>query len=358
MPDTPATQVNTRETQWAQWPMTALERIRLPYPWVMVLMALLGAVSVALDTALRYRLHGIWPARDVAVGVSSIVVSVYILAYMRLIKRVSGRALTQLRPSVQISDEEYEGYVRRFLHARGAVEVLLIVLAVLLMVFFLVLPPDQLRGLPHTKPAEFAATVVVALYWTILFYLLLSLVYISIRNARALGGLAKRPLEINVFDPIKLLPLGRLGLLQSLGFVGVFLIPLIILGPPSRQGGGWFVIGLSVLSLLAIFVPLWGVHQQIVKARERVLAGIYADLLAVQQVLLQSGGQETEHLRILSQRSELLFQFRKQVLGGPSWPFGSSAAVWRAIVAASSPLAYFLLNHFLQTYFFPLVGLK
>ena len=358
MPDTPTIPPKTYEAQWAQWPMTALERIRLPYPWIVVLMALLGAASVALDTALRYHLHGVWPARDVAVGVSSVVVSVYILIYMRIIRRTSGRALAQLRPSVQISNEEYESYVRRFLHARGSVEILLICLALLLVVFFLVLPPDQLRGLPHATPIEFAAVAVIALYWTVLFYLLLSLVYISIRNARALGGLAKRPLEINVFDPVGLLPLGRLGLIQSLGFVGVFLIPLVIIGPPSRQGGGWFVIGLSVLGVLAVFVPLWGVHQQILKARGRVLASIYADLLAVQQILLQSGSQETEQLRTLSQRSEVLFQFRKQVLSGPSWPFRSSGAVWRAIIAASSPLAYFFLNHLLQTYVFPVVGIK
>lgn len=358
MPDTSTIPPKTYEVQWAHWPMTALERIRLPYAWLIVLMALLGAASVALDASARYRLYGVWPARDVAVGASSVVVGVYILIYMRLIKRTSGRALAQLRPSVQISDQEYESYVRRFLHAHGGIEILLVCVAVLLMVFFLVLPPNQLRGLPHRTPVDFAAMVVDAVYWTVLFYLLLSLVYISIRNARALGGLAKRPLEINVFDPIKLLPLGRLGLIQSLGFVGVFLIPLIILGPPSRQGGGWLVLGLSVLSLLAIFVPLWGVHQQIVRARERVLAGIYGDLLAVQQILLQSGGQETEHLRTLSQRSEVLFQFRKQVLGGPSWPFRSSGAVWRAIFAASSPFVYFFINHLLQIYVFPLFGLK
>jgi hypothetical protein len=358
MPDTPTSPPKTYEAQWAQWPMTALERIRLPYPWIVVLMALLGAASVALDASARYRLYGVWPARDVAVGVSSVVVGVYILIYMRLIKRSSGRALAQLRPSVQISDQEYESYVRRFLRAHGGIEILLVCLAVLLMVFFLVLPPNQLRGLPHRTPVDFAAMIVDAFYWTVLFYLLLSLVYISIRNARALGGLAKRPLEINVFDPVGLLPLGRLGLIQSLGFVGVFLIPLVIIGPPSRQGGGWFVIGLSVLGVLAVFVPLWGVHQQILKARGRVLTSIYADLLAVQQILLQSSAQETEQLRTLSQRSEVLFQFRKQVLAGPSWPFRSSGAVWRAIIAASSPLAYFFLNHVLQTYVFPVVGIK
>ena len=358
MPDTPTVPPDTPEVQWARWPMTALERIRLPYAWIVLLLGLLGTASVALDAALRYRQHGVWPARDVAVGVSSVVVSVYILVYMRLIKRSSGRALAQLRPSVQISDEDYESYVRRFLHPRGSVEILLICLAALLVVFFLVLPPDQLRGLPHAAPIEFAAVAVITLYWTVLFYLLLSMVYISIRNARALGGLAKRPLEINVFDPVGLLPLGRLGLVQSLGFVGVFLIPLVFLGPPSRQGGGWFVIGLSVLSLLALFVPLWGVHQQIVKARERVLASICGELMDVQRSLLDGAAQEFEKLNLLSDRTNVLFQFRKQILASPSWPFRDTGSVLRAVIASISPLVYFVLNQMIQAYLFPIFGLK
>ena len=325
---------------------------------IVLALGLLGIASVALDAGLRYRLSGIWPARDVAVGISSVVVSVYIAAYLRLIKRSSGRALAQLRPSVQISDEEYEGYVRRFLHPRGGVEALLVCLAVLLVIVFLVLPPDQLRGLPHTTLIEFAAAAIITLYWTVLFYLLLSMVYISIRNPRALGGLAKRPLEINVFDPVGLLPLGRLGLVQSLAFVGVFLIPLIILGPPTRQGGGWLVIGLSVLSLLALFVPLWGVHQQIVKARERVLASICGELMDVQHALLDGAAQEFEKLHLLSDRTNVLFQFRKQVLASPSWPFRDTGSVLRAVIASISPLVYFVLNQMIQAYVFPLFGLN
>ena len=221
---------------WNRWPTLLMERIRLPYPWIIVLMALLGAISVALDATFRYRMNGVWPSRDVAVGVSSVVVSVYILAYIRLIKRASGRALVRLRRSVQISDEAYESYVHRFLHARGRVEIPLLGLAVVMLIVFLVLPPNQLRGLPRQHAIEVVGLVVIASYWTLMFYLLLSLVYISVRNARALGGLARQPLVVNVLDPDGLLPFGRLGLVQSLAFVGVFIIPLVIIGPPTSAG--------------------------------------------------------------------------------------------------------------------------
>ena len=163
---------------------------------------------------------------------------------------------------------------------------------------------------------------------------------------------------INVFDPDGLLPFGRLGLVLSLPFVGVFIIPLIIFGPPSRLGGGWLVIGLSLFSLLALFVPLWGVHQQIVKARDRVLANLSDEFIEIQQALLKAGVKETETLRALSQRTDVLLQLRKQVLGSPSWPFRNAGAVWRATLATASPVIFFVLNHMVQTYFFPLLGLK
>jgi hypothetical protein len=318
----------------------------------------LGVVSVALDTALRYRLNGVWPARDVAVGVSSVVVSVYILAYVRLIKRASWRALARLRRSVLVPDAEYDSYVHRFLHARGRAEVPLVAMAVVLLIVFLVLPPNQLRGLPRQHPIELVGLGVIAFYWTLLFYLLLSLAYIGVRNAHVLGGLAKQPLNVNVFDPESLLPFGRLGLVQSLAFIGLFIIPLIILGPPTNGGGGWLVIGLSVVSLLALFVPLWGVHQQIVRARDRVLANLSDEFLDIQQALLENGAKETETLRALSQRTEVLVQLRKQIVGSPSWPFRNAGSVWRATIATASPVIFFILNQVIQTYFFPVLGLK
>ena len=152
--------------------------------------------------------------------------------------------------------------------------------------------------MPHTASLEASGASCIALFYTILFWLLLSLVYTGIRSSRALSQLAGQPLTVNVFDPEPLLPFGRLSLAQSLTFVGMFLIPLIIMGPPTRQGGGWLVIGLSVLCLLALFVPLWGVHRQIIEAREEVLGRVCGDLMEVQRSLLslrQPGHRATSH---------------------------------------------------------------
>ena len=358
MPDTPAIPANTREPQWTEWPLTALERGRLPYAWVMLCVTLLGAASLAFDVALHYTMLGIWPAYEMAFGVLGIAAAIYILLALRFVKRASRRALTQLRRSVAIDDQLYNRFARRLLAADGRVEVVLLTAAVLLMVIFLVLPPDQLPELASYSLAGVIGSVVIALFYTILFWLLLSLVYTGIRSGHALSQLAGQPLTVNVFDPEPLLPFGRLSLAQSLTFVGMFLIPLIIMGPPTRQGGGWLVISLSVLCLLALFVPLWGVHRQIIEAREDVLGRICDDLMEVQHSLLGAASEDTEQLHALSRRTEVLLQFRKQILGAPSWPFRDTGSIFRATIAATSPLIYFILNRLVQSYLFPLFGLN
>ena len=358
MPDMPAVPPDTHEAQWARWPMSAFERLRLSYGWVVVMVALLGITSMAIDAVLHYQMRGTWPASEVAFGIVGVVAAVYILLAMRFIKGVTGRALAQLRYSVQIDDRTYESLARRLLRADGRVEALLVGVAALLTLFFLILPPDQLPELAARGIAGLIGSVIIALYYIIVFWLLLSLVYIGIRNGRALSQLAGQPLVVNVFDPDRLLPFGRLSLVQSLTFVGVFLIPLIILGPPTRQGGGWLVIGLSGICLAALFAPLWGVHSQMGRKREEVLARVCGDLMEIQRALVDVPAQDADQLRVLSQRTEVLLQFRKQILGGPSWPFRNTGSVFRAAIAASSPLIYFVLNRLVQAYLFPLFGLK
>ena len=195
--------------------------------------------------------------------------------------------------------------------------------------------------------------MLIGVFYLLAFWLMLNLVYSAIRNARALAQLAANPLQINVFDPALLLPFGRLSLVQSLGYVGVALIPLILLGSP-RAAGGWLVIVLSLLSLMALFVPLWGVHRQIVAAREGVLAEIGGELLAVQRALGGGAVADADKLAALAQHTTTLMEFRLRVLSNPSWPFRDIGAVLRAAAAALSPLVYFILNYLVQSYLFPL----
>ena len=143
---------------------------------------------------------------------------------MRIIKQAAVTTLAQLRSVVQVDDPSYESAARRLIWADSRVEFGLLVVAALLAAILLVLPDNELRSLPHSQPLDILALAWVTAFYMLAFWLMLSLVYNTIRNARALAQLAAEPLQINVFDPAHLLPFGRLSLVQSLAFVGVFLI--------------------------------------------------------------------------------------------------------------------------------------
>ncbi|QLQ08062.1 MAG: hypothetical protein HZY76_20060 [Anaerolineae bacterium] len=234
----------------------------------MLIVTLLGIASLAFDVALHYAAQGSGRGADGLRRGGNRDRRLHPVCATRSGARRNG--LERFRPTVMIDDAQYAGFARRLVAADGRVEVGLLGVALLLVVIFLVLPPNQLREMASFGPVGAVGSIVAALFYTILFWLLLSLVYFGIRSSRTLSRLARQPLAVNVFDPEPLLPFGRLSLTLSLTFVGVFLIPLVIIGPPSRQGGGWFVIALSVLCLLALFVPLWGVHRQIIDARQSV----------------------------------------------------------------------------------------
>jgi hypothetical protein len=341
--------------RWCAWPAIALERLPWPYPVSVALLTLLAVGEQILEYALEQGATGGQPPMSpLRLAVFPILVA-YILIHLGILKRAAVEALAELRPTVLVGDEEYEGRVRSMVAASPRVELGLMVASLaLVLVLFAVLRADLLntnRSLPASVPA---AAFIVAMY-ALLGWLLLTVVYTSLRHARGLYALAHRPLTINVFDPASLLPFGWLGLIQSLPLVGIVLVPLILFGPPT--GGGYLVIGVSAVSFLALFVPLWGVHAQIDRAHERALADIYGQIERIRDILFQGVDADVPNLAALADRTALLMNLRKVIQETPNWPFRDSAAVARAIVAVTSPLVYVVLTELIRTYVFPLLRL-
>jgi hypothetical protein len=238
--------------------------------------------------------------------------------------------------------------------ARPWIELALLVVSVLIvLILFVGLKADLLNtnsGLPPSLPA----TIYIIIMYVILGWILLSLVYNSIRHALALNALAQCPLTINVFDSTSLLPFGRMGLIQSLPIVGIVLVPLILFGTPTM--GGYLVIVLSAVSFLVLFVPLWGVHQQIDRAHEHALEMIHNQLQEIHNLLLSDISADLPNLSGLTNRTTALIHLRKTIMESPSWPFKDSAATVRAILAVSSPMIYFILNELIRLFLLPILA--
>ena len=104
---------------------------------------------------------------------------------------------------------------------------------------------------------------------------------------------------------------------------GLALIPLILLGIPTQAG--YLVVGFSVLSLLAVFIPLWGVHEQMGNAKAKLLQVMNQQLLDDQTQWLNADIAGATELQRLSERIGILLQLRKMVSEAPSWPFRNEA---------------------------------
>jgi len=347
--------LKTTDTQhWSRWATFALERLPLPYG---LIVAPAGVIALA-EQALEYSLDDPTFSHLTAAAVTRLLVTplmtIYILTFLKILKKGGVRALTELRPTVLISDREYDEHVRRMVGGDWRIELaVLAFVTVIVLNMFLVLRSDLLNS-QKTLPSSWPTAAFITANYVFLGWLLLTQVYCSIRHAIALRALAQRPLVVNVFDPANLLPFGRLSLLHSLPNMGVILIPLIIFGPPTEAG--YLVIAFSLVGLLALFIPLWGVHKQIGQAKGRVVTSIYEQLTEIQNALLHgTGGKNFGDVAEMADRTDALIALRKMIQESPNWPFKDTAEVARAILAVASPLVYFILNEILRAYLLPIL---
>lgn len=336
--------------------MLALERLPLPYPVLVGLVTLFVVGEQILEHVTADPLYRYPPDELVRQFPVIPVLCLYILVYLGLLKRRAVVGLKKLRPAVKIGDQEYGQYAKRMLNANPRYELALLGVSVVISYLIFVVagadPPMRTDG--GMPDAVLLAAIFMSVY-ILLGWLLLTLVYTSIRFARGLGGLARKPLEVNVFDPGNLVPFGELSLVHSLAIVGLVLIPLLFLGMPERSG--FIFIGLAVISLGALFVPLLGVHRQIDVAKGQALDQIYGQLMDAHQKLMAcSTCVEREELVDLANRTTLLSSLRELVLKSPAWPFRDIAALLRATVAVASPFLIYFLQRLIDVFVVPRFG--
>ena len=184
MPDTPAITANPREAQWTEWPLTALEG-GCPTPGLYCVLPCWGPPVWLSTWRCTTRCWASGQRMKWLSGSSGRLARLH-PARARFVKRASRRAphaaqalggdrrsaIRQVRPPAPGC--RWPGG-DRFIDRGGSADGHLL----------RVPPPDQLPKLASYSLAGVIGSVVIALFYTILFWLLLSLVYIGIRSGRA-----------------------------------------------------------------------------------------------------------------------------------------------------------------------------
>jgi hypothetical protein len=340
MTTTPVVPESDPRDRWYGWASFTLERLPLPYPVICTLVGLMVLAEQVLEYSLDDPTFSNVTLRGVTHSLVVPALVVYILVALRILKDRTVEELVGLRPSVLISDEDYDAHVRRIVSYDRRTELALLVTSVAVVLTIFVVLRTRLPIAHSRLPADLPAAAFIMVNYVIFGWLGLTIVHTGIQHARALGSLAHCPLMISVFDPANLLPFGRLSLLYSLSFVGIILLLVIPLGRPTEVSDYLVLLLSSLASVLVLVFPLWGVHRQMVQAKERALARIYDQLAGVQGALFGETDLSEDNLGALARHTETLVNFRKMILAGANWPVRDTSAAVRAIILAMAPLIY------------------
>jgi hypothetical protein len=226
---------------------------------------------------------------------------------------------------------------------------------------FVVLRADLLVDDPVTHasqslPATPIGTLILAGY-TVFGWAFLRLLYGTAMLARALGALTREPLDVDVFDTSPLVPFGNIALALALAPAGAIIILIITLGRPTQPIGWSVVIEATGATILALILPLWGVHRQMAVAKHRAFAALSSTVSDVYTSATSPRRPDNEQWTHLGEVTGTVLQLRKAVQEMTTWPFRGTLAFGRALVIAAAPLIYAALSELIRVWWLaPLTG--
>jgi hypothetical protein len=283
----------------------------------------------------------------------------YIVVTSTLLRRTWRRALTQLRSVVRISSDEFAAYEARLRLPELRVDMLLlgVATAATLMVFAVFgSPVGGGSGGVSALPASPLAAVAVLVGYSIFGWVALRLVYTTVRSARVLRQLAGEPLDINVFDTSNLEPFGRVALAVAFAPTGIMLILLAGLGTPQTVLGWAVLLLASSAALLALLLPLLGIHRRMADAKDKTLADLADRLTALYDEMARTPLSDATALARLGDAAGAYIPLRNEVQEMTAWPFRNTAAFGRAVLVASAPLIYATLNELIRVFWIAPLG--
>jgi hypothetical protein len=284
-----------------------------------------------------------------------VLLTLYMLVMLRLIQRTAMHAMRDVRPAVQCDDLTFQDFRQRLsrVHIRTDIVLTLLSVAFVVLLFRIFNTALPVTRNPLTNERTYLPTdpwnaLIVIVAYSLVGWAALSLLVNTVRLGKALGDLTRLPLALNAYDTDNVLPFGRLALVLSLAPAGIVLILLVGLGSPTRLLAWFAVLLASLASVLALILPLRGVHRQMEQSKKHALEEINHDLSAIHDEVVHSNVPESESNAQLSNRTNILVNLRKVVQEGQTWPFRDTLAVTRALLVASAPIIYTALNELIR----------
>lgn len=334
------------------------DRLRVPGSYrhaflVVALVALVGAGQLVEDAS-----NGIVQMLSSPPSIprwTVVALVLYELVLTAFVYRTVQRSLQSLRLVVKIEGASFSRYERAIRRRDKRMDlVLLLGSAVIVLILFnngrLVL--DQSDALPHDPVGMLFALV----GYVVVGWAGLRLLYVASRMGLLLGRLSREPLDINVFDTAALLPFGNIALAVALAPAGIIAILLVGMGPPSGLFGQTILMLASLASLLALILPLRGVHRQMAGAKDAALDKVNTRVGQLFDEVSTLSDLDAIQMARLSDSSGALIPLRKTIGEMTTWPFRDTLAFGRAVLIAMAPLIYTTLNELIRLFLIAPLG--
>lgn len=280
----------------------------------------------------------------------------YALVMWVLLDLTARRSVASVRHVVKIDPAAFDGYVQRMRRPAPVVDGAIFLGCMLInVILFVGLRADLLTDDPvldtATKlPPEPIAATIVILGYTVIGWAFLRLIYVAARLVRQLGKLSREPLSIDVFDTSDLLPFGNIALALALAPAGVILIPLVGLGVPTTVVGWSVIVEATLAIVLALLLPLRGIHSQMSAAKDASLTKLSARIGELYETVSGRLPAEPSEATRVGATTSALIPLRKTVQEMTTWPFRDTVALGRAVLIASAPLIYATLSEVIRVF--------
>jgi len=260
----------------------------------------------------------------------------YSIAVFSYITDKCREALIELKPTLQLSEDEFNEQLGRLGYCQPHEVVLALLIGLAGGISHLIL---LMGSLARVYNALFSGIdSITAIAGTLIVWIVLATMsYFLVRYAILFARLGKHSVQIDILNNRPLVPFSHVATLLSLSLIGsMALFPLMFLEQTSifvSMVPG--LIGLGIPMIAIFIIPIWPVHRRMTDAKESELAGVNRRIAAVRK------GESLESLNdaTLARLNPLLLS-RREVLSAPVWPFDAGSLTQITLYLVIVPLTW------------------
>ncbi len=275
------------------------------------------------------------------------IAAAYIVSAVHWVIDLTPRLLERLRPVVSLPDAEFRQYTDRVIGER---------INPLLKLF----APLFAFGWALSLLVRVVAGGEVGLNWqgplTELLMPIIEVVFsiVAVWRMSRLAQLSSLELDINLFDARAVYPFGELSFAYAAVISVRMLLQIILFG--FVQGGGMAVIFTiaSIASLLALILPIWSVHVQMLRAQIKVLRLLDTELHKLTRPMFAENTPTSVGLSNFASQVQALGSMRDRIAARWTWPVPDSVTAVQAVAVSGAPA----LLSVAKSYIGPLLGLS